>query len=82
MTDKADWLAGLKKGDPVVVTWYWPRRREVQTVVRLTDTRIVTHDGLYFRRRDGFKPGGTQSYFRSLSKPTAAQVHKASKGGG
>lgn len=79
MSDKADWLAGLKVGDPVIVRWSFPRRREIQTVVRLTDTLIETNDGLRFRRKDGYKPGCSSYHFRLIEQPTAAQARKAER---
>ena len=81
MTDKADWLAGLQVGDPVVVQTGSGDKNEVHRIVRFTKTLIVTDKGWRFRRKDGWTPGADPWNFYSIEKPTPAQARKARKAG-
>lgn len=83
MTDKADWLAGLKVGDPVVVRQQFVRYRQKaqrpRRITRFTKTLIVTDDGWHFRRKDGYTPGEDWPA-RWIDEPTRAQTRKAKAG--
>lgn len=76
MTEKADWLAGLRKGDPVVVRSYQLDVEDIHRVTRFTGTLIITNCEQRFRRTDGGE-FLTSSWW--LEKPTAAQARKAGK---
>lgn len=77
MTDKAEWLAGLKVGDPVVVRTGFPEMKRVHRIARFTKTLIVLDDGWRFRRKNGWTPGIDPWNFYWLEKPTRAQARKA-----
>lgn len=79
MSDKAEWLARLNVGDPVVVrTWPYDKRH-VRKALRFTKTLIVTDDGWRFRRRDGNLPGDDPWRMYWIEKPTAAEARKVRK---
>ena len=77
MTDRAEWLAGLKVGDPVAVD-IWPEKGgTVQRVARFTKQFIVADDGRRFRKRDGFMPGDDPWNLCNIKEPTRAPARKA-----
>lgn len=79
MTEKADWLAALQVGDPVVVKSHFPKTTRVKRIARFTKRYIVTEDDWQFRRRDGYTPGESWPA-HWIEKPTAAQARKANTG--
>ncbi len=81
MTDKADWLAGLKEGDLVVVESTNPFTEEnvLIAIERLTPTQIVMPRGSRYWRKNGRRVGRTGFYTSWIEQPTAAQVRKAGK---
>lgn len=79
MTEKSDWLAGLRKGDPVVVCSYFPKTKRVKRIARFTKRYIVTEDDRQFRRRDGHSPGESWPG-HWIEEPTIAEARKAKAG--
>jgi hypothetical protein len=73
MSDKADWLAWLKRGDPVVVrsTHFEDKHGSLTTVARFTPKQIVTLAGSRFRRKDGRRTGIASCERAWIEKPTA-----------
>ena len=72
MAHNADWLAGLKEGDPVVgmTSGIANRHGQLTTVIRFTPTQIVTQGGSRYRRKDGHGVGETGYMFTWIKEPT------------
>lgn len=82
MSSDAEWLAGLKVGDPVVMRSWFPKIKRVDWIARFTKTLIVTDTGQRFQRTDGRTPGNSVWHswnFHWIEKPTAAQARKAER---
>lgn len=77
MTDKTDWLAGLKVGDEVVVQSTHMGRGvgRLDKVERLAPTRIVLEQSdIRFRRSNGRRTGSHGYHSSWLEQPTADLV--------
>lgn len=74
MTDKADWLAGLKVGDPVRMRLNTSNANHatVRRGAYFTKTRIVLDNASWFRRVDGRTPSACGCHWWLIEKPTAA----------
>lgn len=65
MSDRADWLAGLKRGDEVIVSG------KIERVLGLTKTQIILEDGVRYRRTNGCLVGLPNA--PALEEPTTAR---------
>lgn len=74
MTDKADWLAGLREGDPVVVrsSHIGDDLGRLGKIIRITPKQFVSERGSRYRREDGNLIGNSGSYHSVwIEEPTA-----------
>jgi len=70
MSDRFDWLAGLKVGDEVVVRNYRMGGDYLESVAAATKTTVTLENGTKFRRKDGEKTPRDQWYNPDLIQPT------------
>lgn len=74
--DKATWLAGLQKGDPVVVRSSHTSDGfgRLDEIARITPKQFIDERGSRYRREDGERIGDSGSYYSTwIEEPTAAR---------